>query len=446
MYQFDEYTFDSRRLLVYKSDVESKALEFFLLNYDKDHNKRVPQDISVDANHMQMNKIAIAKAGICLTYNCNLRCKYCGYSSDEKSQYSLQFEDVELFVKDIIKRKTIRKLITHENVPLEIVFTGGGEPTYDWPLFEKTVTLIRSMCTENAVPVVLKLTTNGMLSDSQISFISKYFNHIMVSYDGLPEIQNRNRICPHNKDTASVVETTIRKFVNNRIPLTVRSTVWQDDFDKLKKMYNHVSSIVSYNGAVTWSIYPVMFEGRAVANIKQQGRTVYADFIGVYAKLLQEITPNNETLKIEVPLLENSVCDIYCGAHRIDQPWLMPDKSVVTCIESKDNKTIIGNVGSAEIEYSKNYQDILLHMIQKKYVECADCIAYGTCKGGCPIWHFRVDHTMQEPLECCLQKEYWKRIIGSLIKGEYAFGWKLKRLDTATAESFDIYQVVKEEN
>lgn len=285
-----------------------------------------------------------------------------------------------------------------------------------------------------------------MLSNQQINFISNNFSHVMISYDGIPEIQNRNRISPYRNETNLNVEKTIQQLAVNRVPLTIRSTIWRDDLDKIIDMYNHVFSIVPPESVVTWSIYPVLFEGRAVTRIKRQEDPTYSSFFKKCIDLIKYIRAKGDVqLKtLDVPLFNNNICDIFCGAHRVNQPWLLPDKSIVTCMESKDGKTIIGKISDGKVHYYENYQDPLLKIVQKKYVECQECIAYSTCKGGCPIWHLRVDGDIQEPLECCLQKEYWKYVVNSLVSGEYSLGWKIKKIVLPKTQNQEIYKVVKE--
>lgn len=447
MHFINGYAFDSNRLLIYNKNISPATIDMINASYDSVHLTRKPEDMQLDPDNMNMNKIAIDRAGICFTYNCNLRCRYCGYSSDECNSHRLQLDDIKLFMRDLLTKRTIKKLLTKENKPLTIDFTGGGEPTYDWELFEKSIQHIKNTCEENRIPVSLHLTTNGMLSDYQREFISNNFNHVMISYDGIPEAQNKNRISPYEKDTSSIVENTIRQLSKNRIPLTIRSTVWQADFERLPEMYHHVFSLVQTEAPVIWSIYPVLFEGRAVTRIKKQEETTYSQFLLEYIKLTKYIisTEGEERLKsIDVPLFNNNICDIFCGAHRTNQPWLLPDRSIVTCIESKDDKATIGKISDGKVQYFENYQDRLLKITQQKYVECQDCIAYHTCKGGCPIWHLRVDGDIQEPLECCLQKEYWKYVLNSLVVGEYSLGWKLEKLALPEAQNEDVYKLVKE--
>lgn len=446
-YFYNGYIFDSNRFLIYNATTDTATIDLINQVYDSTHTTTIPQDMQMDSTDMSMDKIAINRAGICLSYNCNLRCNYCAYSSDEQNTNKLQLSDVKLFINDIIMRRTIKKLLEKTNEPLEIDFTGGGEPTYDWDLFKDTIQFIRQQCSENSIPVYLRLVTNGMLSSAQLDFISNNLDHVMISYDGLPETQSRNRINPHKKNTNVIVENSIQQLAMKGVPLTVRSTIWQNDFDKMIDMYHHVFSLFPPKSSANWSVLPVLFEGRAIAHIKHQGKTTYSKFLSNCLKLVNHIisTEGEEKLKaIDMPLFNNNLCEIFCGAHRIIQPWLLPDKSIVTCIESRDDKVSIGKICNDGVHYYKKYQDKLLEINQKKYNECQDCVAYRVCRGGCPLWHIRVDDEIQEPLECCLQKEYWIYTVNALISGEFSFGWKLEKISLPRVENKDIYKVTRE--
>lgn len=444
MYLLNGYLFDPKRLLIYSADANTEKIS---KAYDNKYRPSEPFDLQADPDAMSMDKIAINRVGICLSYNCNLRCRYCGYSSDEQNANKLQLEDIKLFIKDIIVRRTIKKLLSRKDELLEVDFTGGGEPTYEWELFVNSIRFIREECRQNGVPALFRLTTNGMLSDQQIDFIAENFNHVMVSYDGMPDIQNKNRTSPYKHDTNSIVENTIHQLASKGVSLTVRSTIWQKDFDKLLEMYKHVFSLIPSKGIAQWSIYPVLYEGRAATQIKKQENISYAEFFQNYLHFIKYVTSTEGEEKlasIDAPLFHNSACSIFCGAHRLEQPWLMPDKTIITCIESKEGKTIIGEISDGKVQYYKKYQDGLLKIVQRKYIECQECIAYGICKGGCPIWHVRVDNDIQKPLECCLQIEYWKYIINALIAGEYSLGWKLDKIELPGVENREIYKVIKE--
>ena len=208
-------------------------------------------------------------------------------------------------------------------------------------------------------------------------------------------------------------------------------------------MYYHVRNLVAPRKDVVWSIYPVLFEGRAIKHIQHQGNAACEHFFTKCLGLMKDMS-NQDDLLIDISLLNNGVYPFFCGAHKATKPWLLPDKSIATCIESKEYKTYIGKIENGFVQYFTHYQDPLLSIAQKKYYECQDCIAYSTCKGGCPIWHFRVDYKIREPLECSLQKKYWSYVVHALTSGEYSMGWKLEKIDSSEANGLDCFKVVKE--
>lgn len=448
MHTIGNYVFDSSRLILYKSDIDKETVDIINATFPNDPDyKSVLSDLTkFNPDEMHMDKIAINDIGICLTYNCNLRCTYCGYSSTEQDKNNLQLSDVEIFIKDIIRKRTIKKLLTKKNEPLMINFTGGGEPTYEWDLLKNTVVFVKRQCADNNIPLYLKMTTNGMLSNEQIEFISENFNELMISYDGLSEIQNSNRKCPSAKETSLTVEHTIREFINRGIPLIIRSTIWQKDYPKMREMYSHVFSLVPEDSKVTWSIYPTLFEGRAISHMKKQEDITYKNFLLYYLDLIDYIISEKGeeyVKKIDVPLINNDFSGLFCGAYRLNSPWLLPDKSIVTCIESKEDKVLIGRINDGQLEYYEKYSDNFLKVTQQKYSKCRSCIAYRFCRGGCPVWHLRENDKGMEPLECYLQREYWEYILEAVLVGKYSFGWGLERVDLPNVKEQEIFKLVK---
>lgn len=445
-YPIKDYIFDSDRFILYRSDADRNTIEKLFQSISHD-DLVIDELMNQDASKMSANRIAINSAGICLTYNCNLRCNYCGYSSKNDDQNRLDINDIKAFLIDIIRKRTIKKLISKKNDPLILYFTGGGEPTFEWSLFEQTIEFIKKQCNKNSIPFVLGMTTNGVLSNYQIEFIANNFDHVMISYDGLPEIQDSNRRSNSNKKTSSIVERSIFELAIRGVTVNIRSTLWQKDYKRIKEIYKHVFSLVPSNCKISWSIYPVLYEGRAIQRIKKQKDKTYKSFINYYVELVEEILSKEGVDKLElvnVPLLNNSLCELFCGAHRLNNPWLLPDRSIVTCIESREDKVIIGRVDNYNVEYYNNYCDVLLKISQEKYSSCKECIAYRICKGGCPIWHLRTNDDMKESLECNLQKEYIIYVLNSLLQNKYSFGWSLQRVIDSGLSNYEVYRIVKD--
>lgn len=446
VYTIGGYIFDPDRLILYKEDMSDKDIKIInneIYSNEDSYEKVYSSLIQINSDEMCMDKVDIDSCGIIPSYNCNLRCRYCAYSSKENSEFCLQFKQVQVFIKDIIRRKTINKLITKQNTPLHIDMTGGGEPTYDWSFLVKIVTYIHDECNRVGIPFTLGMTTNGVLTDEQIDFIIKHFNKLMVSYDGLPEIQNQNRCSLTRKNVNSIVEHTIYRLSKSNIELTVRTTIWQEHFSLLQDMYNHVLSIVAPNGRVIWSVWPTQSEGRALLFSSERKVSLTKDFLKICMNLKKQnaIKSNSPIKNIEFPVFVNSSCEMFCGAPSIVCEWLLPDASIVTCVESPIGKVTIGKVLDDKVEYYNEYSDVLLKTTQKKYTECRNCIAFYFCRGGCPVWHLREESSGNLPQECILQIEYLKYVIEAALKGDYSLGWRLTPIDVPNVEG-PVYKLV----
>lgn len=450
MHIIDRYLFDPERMIIYDSGLDKEKIAKI--------NEYIPQVIQGEIFESLLSKynqethsshIAINAMGICTTYKCNLRCNYCGYSSTEKDNNKLPIGDVKLFIKDIIKKSKIKQLATGKQEPLIIYYTGGGEPTFDWDLFTQSVIFIEQYCSNYKVPYKLSVVTNGVLTNEQTEFLAQHFSRVLISYDGLPRIQNANRIGPNVTDSNTIVERTIRKLVNCSIPIDIKTTVWHNDCDKLKEMYQHIFSLVPLGSDITWSIYPVIPEGRALAtHYRKLQKVSYDNFLSCYFDLLDNIAENEGEERINsvyCPLFARNTITHFCGAMFGDEPFLQPDGSIVLCNESKDYSVCIGSLKNGDLKYFENYDNTFLKVAVEKYDECSNCIAYRFCKGGCPIWHLRNKDLAEEPIECHATKEYWKHIIKSVIEKKFYLGWMLEKIHIPYIDE-DVYKLIKKES
>lgn len=110
MYNFGDYRFDQTRLIIYKSTLDHDIIELAeqVLPADGDYNSVFSSLSKINSDKMTMDKIALSQFGLCLTYNCNLRCNYCGYSSGSNNNHRLELADIELFVIDMLKKRQLK--------------------------------------------------------------------------------------------------------------------------------------------------------------------------------------------------------------------------------------------------------------------------------------------------------------------------------------------------
>ena len=431
MISIDNYLYDAERLIFYNQNLDELSVKRVLeqINPIMD-NKQLSEKLeSYDAHTVSLRPGVIERIGIFITKNCNLRCSYCGDSATSGNNEALSLSEVLAYVSDAMKRWTMKKFISKNNhKPLSIYFTGGGEPTYDWKLFVDIVHSIEKKSSENNVPIEFGITTNGVLEDYQRMFISEHFKTIMVSYDGLPEIQNKNRKSVRYPRTSDVVENTIEYFIKNKKKITIRSTLWHDDIIHLKSMADYIFQRFTEYEFYSWSILPVMPTGRALSRIENEGDNLKThDFLQAFIDLSEYVKVYYPLGDMDTPIFKSNICSYFCGSLSFlcNSTCLLPDKTITTCIEPCVKRTIIGKVTDFGVEYNDTCYDYLLEIYQKKFHECVDCIAYTFCKGGCPVKHIN-NYSSKTELgnwECEMVIKYWEYIYHKVLSGETCFGW-----------------------
>lgn len=160
--------------------------------------------------------------GVGLTHGCSLRCLYCHASAEGMTRMSR-----------VLLKRTIDVAFqgarAAEGRTLSVSFAVGGEPTYHWPLFVEAVSEFRRRELEDAdiKKVFLSMTTNGYYGRTKRRFVAQHFDHITLSLDGTPEIQNLHRPTLAAKGSYGKVAESLRDFLGARprLRVGVRATV-----------------------------------------------------------------------------------------------------------------------------------------------------------------------------------------------------------------------------
>ncbi len=433
MIQIDHYKFFPERMIFIPDSCDEERLNRIFQLYpilDDEANNRKMVDLH-NADNVPVRPELLTHIGFSLSKNCNLRCQYCSACSTEGYSGSVPVQDVLALVSDVMKKWSIARLLGREKSSrLEIYFTGGGEPTYDWDSFSRLVLAIEDKAWTNQVPIQLGITTNGVLSEEKADFLAGHFHRIMVSYDGLPEIQNRNRRSPHVVDTSICAERFVKRLCDNHAPLTIRSTVWLDDFVRMREMSDFLFGRFGCN--FTWSILPVSPMGRAMhmySSIDCMANDNKYDFLSAYLDVVLYSSTRWPHSKIETQFFSASPSHVYCGslAHIAQCAWLTSNGDIVTCIEADAFPTVIGHVNDGRVFYNATCIDPLLRKTQQMFDSCKECFAYPFCKGGCPakaISRERAHMDVGTPWECEMTVKFWKRLLNEVLMGKEFFGWK----------------------
>lgn len=154
------------------------------------------------------------------TDRCNLRCEYC---SAEASAYgkSLTLEIAIEAFDNFLNMKNINSCVTVE--------FSGGEPLLNISLIEQIVPIYKRMSKEKGITLNFSIQTNGTLLTKEIvDFLVEAEFTIGISIDG-PEKWNVSRRFEDKKPAFNRVDNNIRYLIDNHIPFSTLSVVWNPD-------------------------------------------------------------------------------------------------------------------------------------------------------------------------------------------------------------------------
>lgn len=449
LYKLGDHVFDPEKCVFYYSNLTEEQL--------KRLDSAIPDRFSSDVNDEQCAVCELPKAppkkatpyegGIILTYKCQLRCNYCSYESTDSSEKSLSVSDVKTFVRYLLKNRLLRNLMSDNGNSVEelsLTFSGGGEPTYDAEFFKEAVLAAEEVCKENNVKLSLNLTTNGM-NGGLVEFIAEHFDSVMISFDGIEAIQNKNRPISGGRGSFQTVSENIKRYcsLSDKIKIIIRTTLWQSDYRHLYEIADHIAE--SYPQIVNWSVSPMHAGGRGGKNSSSSDFMISdeTDFSRIYFDMKKYLREKKVSFRFTSPMFWANEVGAYCGQLYLPAAWLFPGGEISTCLDSYKFSPIIGTIKDGRIQKNDDCRNLLAEKYLQKYDECRSCLVYPFCNGGCPL-RFLYDSDSAEAghlSECNSRISYWKYIFSRIILGETVEGLYLE--DDEELSEFGVKRIRK---
>ncbi len=321
--------------------------------------------------------IRFTSAGISLTEDCQYKCEYCSFDSGCGGK-TLDFATIKAFVDYLVKNAVINGLVTDKEPSISVIIAGGGEPTLHRELFTDSVNYIKQKCRENNVKSRLEITTNGCHTPEQTLFIAENFDDITISFDGLPELQNKNRHFANGSPTFEVVDRTLKQLDDMQATYSVLSVVCPEDYSSLTSIVSFVLS--RYPHIRNLSVRPTMSSGRAIK--KQINSNIFDySFASAYFEMQKAL---DYPQKVSCGLFNERYIGNFCGALYGGHPWLVPNKKIVTCQDAREKAVVIGEICDNSVDIFE-VEDIYAEKNALNLSECDGCSLYCHCKGGCPL-------------------------------------------------------------
>lgn len=328
---------------------------------------------------------------ILLNQKCNFSCSYC-YSAGGRSNVELSISQVTAVLDYFINRS--------RGDSLEVVFSGGGDPSLSFPTFREGVIEARRMAEERGVKLNIGMVTNGSrLDDTQIDFFKQQDIDIVISFDILEDVHNRQR------SHYDVVAGTINRLIAAGHCPGIRSTITPlnvcrqvEMVEELKTRFPKLNA-AAFETVLNFSLFPTLTDLRKF----------FDDFVDNYFAAAERgrkigILIGN-TIHNSIQSFEERACP--------GKLVLSSDGSLTAC----SRVSAVGDPHYDTFRYGSISPDGEITIDHERYrslmdasrldadnpdncrSECRDCIAKWHCGGGCLL--ARKTASEQQMAELC---------------------------------------------
>ena len=190
-----------------------------------------------------------------LTNQCNLRCSYCYASSGEFTPKMMSWEVAKATVD-----RVLGDIVARGGNEMTLGFHGGGEPTLNWEVLTRVTDYTREKAAENGLALQVSGAFNGYWSSEVREYMLSRFTDISLSFDGLPDVQNRQRPAEGGGASFDRVAKTLAALDQSDVSYGIRMTVTQEYVARLAES---VAYICDHFRPRKIQAEPVFLEGRA---------------------------------------------------------------------------------------------------------------------------------------------------------------------------------------
>lgn len=158
--------------------------------------------------------------GIIPTRGCNMACAYCDFAAPKQTSPLMDLPLARTAVDAYLK------LLPPENRRAAVHFF-GGEPFFAANVIHFVVAYATLRAAERGVALRFEVTTNGLYGARQCRWIGDHFDTVVLSLDGLDEVQNRQRPTQNGRATFATVAHNARILSESTANLVLRACITQ---------------------------------------------------------------------------------------------------------------------------------------------------------------------------------------------------------------------------
>lgn len=348
------------------------------------------------------------KLSILPNFICNFSCSYC-YSAKGRSNKEIEQEALETMLNYFIDPERV------ESRELSIFISGGGEPLLSWEKVLFILEYANKRASEKGFVLDISLMTNGSkISTETIGALKRHKVNTGVSFDILPEIQEKQR------GKYALVSGQIKAMLAHGLVPSVSSVITDDNVERMKEMVEE--AINNYRGIKHLNFDPAMDS----VSFSSAGKlnSFYKKFIIHFFEARAVCHKNGMTLDCNVIRKFEGLFPRYCQG----KLCLTPEGKISICHsissphEQGYDRVIYGEVKNDAICFDEGKFTSLID--ENLLPECHSCIAKWHCGGGCLM--YKQNYSSEQFEAVC---QFTRSVIKDLI---------IKRLDLQYQEHFDM--------
>jgi coproporphyrinogen III oxidase-like Fe-S oxidoreductase/sulfatase maturation enzyme AslB (radical SAM superfamily) len=265
-------------------------------------------------------------------------------------------------------------------LPFEFVIQGLGEPTMCWDDLHWCVEVSRTAATAAGVPWRGHLSTNGQIHASQAKWIAEIFNHVTISCDGPPDIQDVTRPQKDGLFSHASLPETADIIRSGRTSLETRVTITNTNAGSLPEVIRY---IVEDLGIRAIRLEPIFAQPRHIESLPAPEEL---------ARCCMEACEAGNELDAEVYFASPRLTQLhgeYCESLR-QTLRLSPDGTAVNCLhgvgDNHPRGVAIGHYEEATGRFRIN--EAVLVQLRATAEEipsgCVNCVNIYHCARTCP--------------------------------------------------------------
>jgi uncharacterized protein len=315
---------------------------------------------------------------IIATRSCNLDCRYCDFGGPTAARSDLDPALAVAVIDWMAERLAARG---NDRFPVHLF---GGEPMIAEDLVDVVVHRTRAVCARHGLRPHLEISTNGVFSERRAAWLGDYFDSVVLSFDGPPEFQDRNRPAKGGRPTFAAVSRSALVLSESPAELCLRVCVTGESLRRMPAIMKWMSE--TYRPAV------ITFEPLTENDLSA---TAQLPSVDPFEFVRQWITSRREAAAHGVELVYSAIDSKFprlsaCPVGR-DALILTPDGTINACYLRPTDWLRHGmdlHLGHVASGTGVQVDPVQVEKVRRGILDkprCRACFCRWSCAGGCHV-------------------------------------------------------------